>query len=100
MTYWKKLKNEIYRVREKGYENTDIVKVSEKYFEYADRTVTAAERYSEKIAGKIRSIEYITAFDMALIVLLLIAQYIVKREKIRKYGFAFEGKNVLIGEYE
>lgn len=23
-----------------------------------------------------------------------------KREKIRKYGFAFEGKNVLIGEYE
>ncbi len=78
MTYWKKLKNEIYRVREKGYENTDIVKVSEKYFEYADRTVTAAERYSEKIAGKIRSIEYITAFDMALIVLLLIAQYIDK----------------------
>ena len=52
MTYWKKLKNEIYRGREKGYENTDIVKVSEKYFEYADRTVTAAERYSEKIAGK------------------------------------------------
>ena len=80
MTYWKKLKNEIYRVREKGYETTDIVKVSEKYFEYADRTVTAAERYSEKIAGKIRSIEYIKAFDMVLIVLLLIAQYIVKRE--------------------
>ena len=23
-----------------------------------------------------------------------------KREKIRKYGFTFEGKNVLIGEYE
>ena len=23
-----------------------------------------------------------------------------KREKIRKYGFAFEGKNVLIGEHE
>lgn len=83
MQYWKKLKNEIYRVRDNGYENTDIVKVSEKYFEYADRTVTAAERYSEKIASRIRTIEYITAFDMALLILLLIVQYIDKVKMIK-----------------
>lgn len=91
MKYWKKLKNEIYRVRDKGYENTDIVEVSEKYFEYADRTVTAAEKYSEKIAGRIRSIEYITVFDMALIVFLLIAQYI-DQLKVLKENRALEQK--------
>lgn len=83
MQYWKNLKNEIYRVRDKGYENTDIVKVSEKYFEYADRTVTAAERYSEKIASRIRTIEYITVFDMALLILLLIVQYVDKAKMIK-----------------
>lgn len=83
MNYWKKLKKEIYRVRKKGYENTDIVEVSEKYFEYADRTVTAAEKYSEKIAQRIRTIEYITVFDMILLVALLILQYVQKLKMAR-----------------
>lgn len=52
--YWELLKEEIYTVREKGYENTNVVSMSETYFEYADETVTAAEQYSEKIAARIR----------------------------------------------
>ena len=43
MQYWQKLKDEIYRVREYGYEATDIVEVSENYFRMADETVSAAE---------------------------------------------------------
>lgn len=91
MTYWKKLKKEIYKVRKKGYENTDIVEVSERYFEYADRTVTAAEKYSEKIARRIRTIEYITVFDMALLVALLIFQY-AQKLKMAKANRALERK--------
>ena len=34
--YWDKLKTEIEAVRNKGYENTDIVNVSEIYFTMAD----------------------------------------------------------------
>ena len=83
MKYWKKLKKEIYEVREKGYEGTDIVKVSERYFEYADQTVTAAEKYSEKIAKRIRTIEYITAFDMVLLIILMISQYIQERKMLK-----------------
>ena len=45
--YWEKLKTEIGEVRSKGYQNTDIVNMSEIYFEMADETVFAAENYSE-----------------------------------------------------
>ena len=45
--YWEKLKIEIEAVRSRGYENTDIVNMSEIYFEMADETVFAAENYSE-----------------------------------------------------
>ncbi len=46
--YWEKLKIEIEAVRSKGYENTDIVNMSETYFKMADETVSAAENYSVK----------------------------------------------------
>ena len=62
--YWELLKEEIYTVREKGYENTNVVSMSETYFEYADETVTAAEQYSEKIAARIRLTEIISALDI------------------------------------
>ncbi len=52
--YWKKLKVEIENVRLVGYENTDIVEMSETYFSLADEVVTAAENYSEGIANWIR----------------------------------------------
>ena len=40
--YWEKLKKEIEAVRSDGYENTDIVNMSEIYFHMADETVFAA----------------------------------------------------------
>ena len=72
--YWEKLKTEIGSVRNKGYENTDIVNMSEIYFTMADETVSAAESYSEKIATKIRTIELLSALDMLSLVILVIMQ--------------------------
>ena len=72
--YWDKLKTEIEAVRNKGYENTDIVNMSEIYFSMADETVSSAESYSEKIAVKIRTIELLSALDMLILVILVIMQ--------------------------
>ena len=68
------MKIEIEAVRNKGYENTDIVNMSEIYFTMADETVYAAESYSEKIAIKIRTIELLSALDMLILVILVIMQ--------------------------
>ena len=72
--YWEELKKEIKAVREVGYQNTDIVKMSEIYFKMADETVSAAESYSERIAIKIRTLELLSVFDMLGLVILIIIQ--------------------------
>lgn len=74
--YWEKLKTEIELVRRDGYQNTDIVQMSEIYFQMADETVFAAENYSEKIAVKIRTIELLSALDMLGMVILVVIQTI------------------------
>ena len=84
---WQKLKTEILKVRQHGYEETDIVDLSEEYFALADETVSAAEDYSEKIATRIRVLEIASAVDMFVLVVLLIAQTvsalrIIKKNKI------------------
>lgn len=76
MDYWQTLKAEIYRVREKGYEETDIVNISERYFRLADDTVSAAERYAASIATVIRVLELATAVDMAFLVIILVVRSI------------------------
>lgn len=58
----------------KGYQNTDIVNMSEIYFHMADEMVFAAENYSEKIAVKIRTIELLSALDMLCLLILVIMQ--------------------------
>ena len=72
--YWDKLKIEIEAVRNVGYENTDIVNMSEIYFRMADETVFAAENYSQRIAERIRTIELLSALDMLCLVILVIIQ--------------------------
>lgn len=73
MEYWQQLKAEIYRVREYGYETTDIVEMSETYFRMADQTVSAAELYSESIATIIRYLEIATAIDITILILIMLA---------------------------
>lgn len=76
IAFWILLKDEIYKVREYGYENTDIVNLSEEYFQLADQTVSAAEKYSERIACNIRLFEIFTAIDMIIIIIFIIKFYI------------------------
>lgn len=73
MEYWQQLKAEIYRVREYGYEATNIVEMSEAYFRMADQTVSAAELYSESIATIIRYLEIATAIDITLLIVIMLA---------------------------
>lgn len=76
IAFWSQLKDEIYKVREYGYENTNIVILSEEYFHLADQTVSAAENYSERIAWNLRLFETFTAIDMVLIIIFIINQTI------------------------
>ena len=82
--YWNKIKKEIEAVRSNGYENTDIVNMSETYFKMADDTVSAAENYSEKIATKIRTIELLSVLDMLCLVILIIVQTIMAMKMARQ----------------
>ena len=72
--YWEEIKKEIKAVREAGYQNTDIVNMSEIYFKMADETVSAAESYSERIAVKIRTLELLSVLDMLCLVILIVIQ--------------------------
>lgn len=81
--YWNKIKK-IEAVRSNGYENTDIVNMSETYFKMADDTVSAVENYSEKIATKIRTIELLSALDMLCLVILIIVQTIMAMKMARQ----------------
>lgn len=71
---WKELKQEIEKVRESGYAQTDIVEKSEAYFVLSDQVVGLAERYSEQCATNIRRLEIII---IALIIVLVV--YMIKQ---------------------
>lgn len=58
VAYWETLKEEIKQVRSSGYEQSNIIEVSETYFALSDSTVTAAEKYSDSIAKVIALCEY------------------------------------------
>ena len=87
------MKIEIEAVRNKGYENTDIVNMSEIYFTMADETVYAAESYSEKIAIKIRTIELLSALDMLILVILVIMQTLKAMQMLLDDADAYMYKN-------
>lgn len=84
MNYWQSLKREIAKIRENGYENTDIVKMSETYFGLADDTVSAAERYSETIASRIRWLEIFSVIDMVALGVVIIQQTVSAIRLARK----------------
>lgn len=74
MAYWDKLKNEIQKVRSGDTEITELVDMSETYFQMADETVAAAETYSEKIASNIRWLEIFSAIVMIGLILIVVDQ--------------------------
>ena len=79
--YWRKLKKEIKKARDCGYEATDIVAMSETYFWLADEVVSAAEAYSAK---QMRLVALLSAVDMLILFLLITEQSISSMQIIRK----------------
>lgn len=94
MEYWEKLKDEIKKVRSDGYQNTDIVDMSETYFGLADQTVSAAETYSEKIAQNLSILEIVSAIDMVFLILMIIYRTVFSI-KITKMNRQLEKKAYL-----
>ena len=82
--YWEKLKKEIRKARDGGYEATDIVAMSETYFRLADEVVSAAEAYSNKAAKTMRLVEFLSTVDMLILFLLIIEQSLSSMRIIRK----------------
>ena len=74
--YWKQLKDEIHRVRQNGYQNSQIMPMRETYFQLADDTVAAAEVYSQQCVNRLRMLEIVVSIDMVLILFSLISQSI------------------------
>lgn len=72
-TEWNALKEEIQKVRQAGYENTDVVNISEEYFQIADDVVGIAEDYSEQCAKRIREIEIMIIFLIVILSIQLLA---------------------------
>ena len=69
--YFTELKKEITKVRQKGYEQTAIIGMSENFFRMCDEVTGIAERYSQKRATALNHLEKIVVADIVCLVLLI-----------------------------
>ena len=74
--YFQKLTQEIDLVREKGYENTDIISMSEKFFHICDEATGLAEDYSQKKATSLDRLEKIVIVDIVGLIILIAGELI------------------------
>ena len=74
--YFQKLKKEIYLVREKGYQNTEIISKSEKFFGICDEAVGLSEIYSQKRATALEKLERLIVLDVFCLILLTVIELI------------------------
>lgn len=75
-SYFQNLKSEIMLVREKGYENTDIINKSEHFFQICDEATGLAEAYSQKLATSLNHLERIVILDIVGLVILIMIELI------------------------
>ena len=69
--YFTELKEEISKVRQKGYEQTAIIGMSENFFRMCDEVTGIAERYSQKRATALNHLEKVVVADIVGLVLLI-----------------------------
>ena len=69
--YFTELKEEISKVRQKGYEQTAIIGMSENFFRMCDEVTGIAERYSQKRATALNHLEKVVVADIVCLVLLI-----------------------------
>ena len=73
--YFEELRDEILLVREKGYENTDIIEKSERFFQICDEAVGLSEAYSQRKATALDYLEKVVIVDILGLVLIIGATY-------------------------
>ena len=74
--YFAALHYEILRVREVGYENTEIIDKSERFFEICDEATGLAEAYSQRKASSLTVIEKYITIDIIVLMLLIGYEFI------------------------
>ena len=84
--YFEELRDEILLVREKGYENTDIIEKSERFFQICDEAVGLSEEYSQRKATALDYLEKVVIVDILGLVL------IIGAELIKAVRFAAQNK--------
>ena len=80
------LKKEVYRVREIGYENTDIITKSENFFQVCDEATGLAEAYSQKKATDLNLLEKV------VIVIIVGLVLVISTELIKALRFATQNR--------
>lgn len=81
---WTELRAEIDNLRDGAAVSDKVLELSEEYFELADKTVSAAEVYSQALASRIQKIEIVTGIIMLLEVLLIIFKSVSNVKMIRR----------------
>ena len=69
--YFQILKEEVSLVREKGYQQTNIIEKSEKFFKICDKAVGRAAVYSQRLASALDRLERIVIVDIAGLLILI-----------------------------
>ena len=70
--YWYALEQELAKVNAYGWENSEILTVSERFFDLANTTVSSAETYSDQLARNLLRVEYEMAATIPLLIALLL----------------------------
>ena len=69
--YLEKLCKEILLIREKGYENTNIIEMSETFFNICDEATGLAEAYSQRKATALNRLEQIVFVDIGGLIIII-----------------------------
>ena len=83
--YWQELKAEITKVRKEYYGNTDLLVMSESYFLQADRVVSDAEVYSQRIADRLQLLEFCMVANVLALLVILSTYQLHSRRLQNKY---------------
>ena len=81
---WGRLKQEIILARKLGYQHTDVVAQSERYFRLCDAMVGSAEVYTQKRTQAIKYIEIAINIMILLLLIIIVKQYITALGIARK----------------
>ena len=90
-SYFATLRGEIERVREVGYENTDIIAESEEFFGICDEATHLAEEYSQRKATALNDLENVVFADIVAL-LALFAIEIVRALRTASLNRALQKK--------